>query len=194
MLCRSGWLGVVLAWGLALGGCSSADADGEGGGPTVLKVPQEKVPQQVRAIERIIDTPALLKAENVIIHVSRNYEWDVALTGDRVARQRRMGDETVTQARGAARAMFRKLDIRAYGSITFRRSGLDVVPFIRITAKGHAIYVRKPEDGGEPVIRRARAIVVENEDIRFVDEPEGQRPPRFDPDAARPDPGGLSGR
>jgi hypothetical protein len=72
-------------------------------------------------------------------------------------------------ATGNPRATFRNLDIRAWDRIIFRKSGFDVVPYIRITARGHAAHAVMPSDGGEPVIRRASVIRITNADIEYTD-------------------------
>lgn len=176
---------------VALAGCASGrrygdagvdpDALPEGEAP-VLKLQGDEVPKAVRAIETQIDKPGLLAAEEIVIHASRNYEWDVSLTGYDVSRQRPDGDDFVSVAKGGARAQFRNLHLRTWGNgrIVFRKSGLGVSPFIRITAKGHAVYAT-PKEGGGADKRQASAISIVNSEIHFHDGPdrpilEGERP------------------
>ena len=167
------WLGF-----LALAGCTSGgetarnSGGGSGEGPTTEPKPaEEAVPEQVKAIERWIDEPSALIADEIEIYVSRNYEWDVSLTGDEVSPQRAEGSEQVSSAEGQARASFRNLDLRAHQRIIFRKSGFDVVPFIKITARGHAAYATEGR-GGSPAVKRARTIRIQNADIQF----EGEQP------------------
>lgn len=160
---------------LLLAACAGGARSSDDEGPSILKVPEEDVPDQVKAIETQINQKGALVADEVEIHCSRNYEWDVSLVGRDVTPQRPDGSEQVSVATGKPRAMFRKLDIRAYKRIVFRKSGFDVVPFIRITAKGHATYVAVPEQG-KPSVRRASQIRIRNADIEFINEQAGPRP------------------
>ena len=110
-----------------------------------------------------------LKAREVDIFVSRNYEWDVALTGNEVVRQVHVGDDKhASQAFGNPRAMFRNLEIRAERKITFIKSGFDVVPFIRISARGRAIYIEEKDASGNHKIHEADAIFIHNSEMRFL--------------------------
>jgi hypothetical protein len=166
----------VLVLSLGLGACATAEGDG---GPSVMKTPQEEVPAAVQAIERMIETQAALVADDVTIYCSRNYEWDVSLSGQDVTPQRPDGDEQVCAASGQPRAVFRNLDIRARNRIVFRRSGFDVVPFIRITASGNAAYALPVTAGAPADVRRARTIQVNDAQLRFFDEeaPQAAGPP-----------------
>ena len=127
----------------------------------------------VRAIEEKIDRTSALMAEVVEISVSKNYEWDVSLTGDRVTSPTagRTDGAKMSVAEGNARATFRNLDIRAWKRIVFRRSGLNVVPFIKIVAKGHAAYAVLDTEHDRPAIRRAPVIRINNAEIEYLDSP-----------------------
>ncbi len=159
-----------------VGACATGPEREEtsGGRPKArpLRTPDEEVPAAVRAIESRIDTKSALIADEVEIYCSKNYEWDVALTGDAVDKQRQVGDELVSVAEGNARATFRQLEIRAHRRIVFRRSGLDVVPFIKVSARGGAAYA-EAAGGGSPAVRRASLIRIENADIRFSEDATG---------------------
>jgi hypothetical protein len=136
--------------------------------PSTLKPSAEETPALVRAIEVVIDEKSALVAEEVEIYVSRNYEWDVALTGDVVTPQVANGQEQSSEATGNPRATFRNLEIRAYRRIVFRKSGYDVEPFIKVTAKGQAALAKERESGGELEVLRADIIAINNADIRCV--------------------------
>lgn len=163
-------MGLTLALGactMAPGGGASADEDS-----MQIKHDDADVPAQVRAIEVHINQKAAIMAEEIEIWVSKNYEWDVSLTGDRVGAEPppKEGGQ-ISIAEGHARAMFRNLDIRAWKRIVFRRSGLNVVPFIKITAKGRAAYAFMDEANETPVVRRAPVIRINNAEIQFMDTP-----------------------
>ncbi|MSR75067.1 MAG: hypothetical protein EXS14_06330 [Planctomycetes bacterium] len=106
----------------------------------MLRHDDADVPASVRALETVIDAEGALIADEITIHCSCNYEWDVSLSGEDVLPQRSDGDEKISEARGKARAQFRNLQLRAVRRIVFRKSGFDVQPFIRITAVGRAAY------------------------------------------------------
>jgi hypothetical protein len=139
-------------------------------GPAELKVPQEQVPPEVRAIEAQIDRRAVLMADEIRIEVSRNYEWDVSLTGDAVTPQTPNGTGHQSEATGGARATVRHLDLRATGKIVFWKSGFGVRPFIKITARGNVAYVAGDPQGGEPKLRRASFCRIADADLAFDDD------------------------
>ena len=145
---------------------TSEDADG----PSILKPPEEMTPAAVRAIEVQIDRRAVVMADDILIEVSKNYEWDVSLSGDAVVPQRPNGSGHASEAIGAARATVRNLDLRAKRRITFWRSGFDVKPFIRITARGNVSHVSSDDRAGEPRIRRASLCAVRDAALYFDDE------------------------
>jgi hypothetical protein len=136
--------------------------------PSVLGVPADSVPAEVRAIEAQIDRRAVVMADEIRIEVSKNYEWDVALSGDLVSPQRPSGDGHESSAVGAARAVVRNLELRA-GKIVFWRSGFGVAPFVRITARGNVAHVAS-DASGAPVLRRANLCAIRGADLYFDDE------------------------
>jgi hypothetical protein len=136
-------------------------------GPAPFRVAQEDVPAEVRAIETQIDRRSAILAEEIVIEISKNYEWDVALTGDVVAPQRDAGGFLESEARGGARATFRNLDLRAQKRIVVRRSGLDVTPFIRVLARGDVLHVSADEGSGATTRRRADACAIRNASLTF---------------------------
>jgi hypothetical protein len=138
--------------------------------PSVLKPAVEETPAAVRAIEAEIDRRAVVIADDILIEVSKNYEWDVALTGDAVSPQRPNGGGQVSEALGSARATLRNMELRATKRITFWRSGLDVKPFIRVTAKGNVSHVSHDETSGTPRIRRAGLFALRDAALYFDDE------------------------
>lgn len=109
--------------------------------PSALKPDDAEIPAAVRAIEIQIDRKQAVIADEILIEVSCNYEWDVALTGDRVGKQVADRGGHRCEAVGAPRAIFRNLDLRARNRITFWKSGLDVTPFIRIVARGDVRHI-----------------------------------------------------
>ena len=158
---------------LLAAGCGSRKAREEE--MMVLKTAGE-VPEAVQAIEKVVDTGGCIKADQIWIYASKNYEWDVSLTGDYVEKQRAVGNgEHVSVAEGHPRAMFRNLDLRAYKSISFRKSGLGVVPFIRIKARGNAVFIENPDEQGNMVVHYVDAVVIENDRLHLIGE---KTPPR----------------
>ncbi len=139
-------------------------------GPSILRPTEEATPAAVRAIEAQIDRRAVVMADDILIEVSKNYEWDVSLSGDAVSPQRPNGSGHASEAIGAARATVRNLDLRATRRITFWRSGFDVKPFIRITARGNVSHVSPDDRRGEPRIRRAALCAVRDAALYFDDE------------------------
>jgi hypothetical protein len=140
---------------------------------SVIKLEQSEVPAAVRAIERMIDRRSALLADNVRIEVSKNYEWDVSLSGDGVSPHRPANNGTVSEASGNPRACFRNLDIRARDKITVWRSGLGVTPFIRIYANGAVSYIDTDDATGKPRVKRAAACKIDNASIAFDEQAVG---------------------
>ncbi len=171
---------------------SQPDSTTERPRPSAMKPDDSEVPAEVRAIEAVIDRPAVLLADEVRIEVSKNYEWDVSLSGDGVAPQRPDNGGTVTEAVGGPRAWFRNLDIRARDKIVFWRSGLNVTPFIKVTARGNVSYIDAHSNNGSPSLTRAGACKIDNASISFDDEAVGipSRRPVSSPNGMR----GTSGR
>jgi hypothetical protein len=146
---------------------TAANPTGKSPDVSVLKLDAKEVPAEVRAIEKMIDRRSALLADEVRIEVSKNYEWDVSLSGDGVAPQRQKDGGTVAEATGNARAYFRNLDIRARDKITIWRSGLGVAPFIKIWAKGGVSYIDTEEQTGKPRVKRANNCRIHNASIAF---------------------------
>lgn len=142
---------------------------------SILKLDAHEVPVEVRAIEKLVDTRSALLADEVRIEVSKNYEWDVSLTGDGVSPSRPEQGGTYSEATGSPRAYFRNLDIRAREKITIWRSGLGVVPFIKIHARGGVSYIDVDADTGKPRVKRANACRIENATIAFDEQAVGVR-------------------
>ncbi|HYC76552.1 MAG TPA: hypothetical protein VEI02_02890 [Planctomycetota bacterium] len=152
------------------GGASGAVAANGEDGPSLLKPTDDMIPAEVRALETQIEKRATLLADEVRIEVSRNYEWDVSLTGDDVSPQTPADGGHVSVAEGAARATFRNLDIRAKTRITFFKSGFDVQPFIRVTARGNVSYVDVHPDSGAPQVKRATLCKIDGPRLGFDDD------------------------
>jgi hypothetical protein len=137
---------------------------------SILKLDAAEVPAEVRAIEKLVDRRSALLADEVRIEVSKNYEWDVSLSGDGVAPQKAEKGGTTSEAHGNARAYFRNLDIRSRNKITVWRSGLGVTPFIKIYARGGVSYIDTDDDTGKPRVKRANACQINNAKIAFDDQ------------------------
>ena len=132
--------------------------------PSVLKPNENEVPVAVRAIEVQIDRKQTIMADEILIEVSCNYEWDVALTGNTVSKQVADRGGQRSEAIGSPRAIFRNLDLRARNKITFWKSGLDVTPFIRVVAKGRVSHVDADATGVYRV-KRATTIRIDNANL-----------------------------
>jgi hypothetical protein len=133
----------------------------------VLKLDDSEVPAAVRAIEKVIDKRSALLADTVRIEISKNYEWDVSLSGNGVTPHRPEQGGTVAEATGNPRAYFRNLDIRARDKIVLWRSGLNVTPFIRVYAKGAVSYIDTDDATGKPRVQRAGNCRINNSSIAF---------------------------
>jgi hypothetical protein len=133
----------------------------------VLKLDEKEVPAAVRAIEAIVDKRSALLADEVRIEISKNYEWDVSLSGDAVAPHKPDGTGTVAEAVGGPRAYFRNLDIRARDKIVVWRSGLGVAPFIRVYARGKVSYIEEDTKTGKASVKRAGTCRISNASIAF---------------------------
>jgi hypothetical protein len=136
----------------------------------ILKLDPSEVPPEVRALEQLVDRRSALLADEVRIDVSKNYEWDVSLSGDAVSPQRADQGGTVAEANGNARAYFRNLDIRARNKIVVWRSGLGVTPFIKIYAKGGVSYIDTDDATDKPRVKRGNACQITNSRIAFDDQ------------------------
>jgi hypothetical protein len=131
-----------------------------GEGPSQLRPEANEVPAAVRAIEVHIDRQGALIADEIEIECSCNYVWDVALSGTDVERIRPDGQGQRSSARGQPRATFRNLELRAISQITLKTSGMNVAPYIRINAKGHAAYASSAG------VLRAESITIDNAQLR----------------------------
>ena len=60
---------------------------------------------------------------------------------------------------------------RAWKRIVFKRSGLNVVPYIKITATGRAAYAVMDAESDTPIVRRALVIRINNAEIEYMDTP-----------------------
>jgi hypothetical protein len=137
---------------------------------SILKLDPSEVPAEVRAIERVIDRQSVLLADAVTIEVSKNYEWDLGLTGDAVSPQKADRGGTISEATGNPRCCFRNLDIRARDKITVWRSGLGVTPFIRVHATGKISYIDNDDATGKPRVKRAGALRITNAHLAFEEQ------------------------
>jgi hypothetical protein len=151
---------------------------------SILKIDDAEVPAAVRAIETVIDKRSALLADVVRIEVSKNYEWDVSLSGNGVTPHRPDQGGTVAEASGNPRAYFRNLDIRAREKIVLWRSGMNVTPFIRIYASGGVSYIDTDDATGKPRVKRAASCKINNSSIKFDEQILGV--PGMDAAAAQP--------
>ncbi|MEE9392147.1 MAG: hypothetical protein V3W41_06555 [Planctomycetota bacterium] len=137
------------------------------GMPSKLVHDSKEVPEQVRAIEGFIDVKSAIIADEIVIEVSKNYQFDVSLAGDRVGHVLAGKTGTDRIAMGPATAFVRNLRIRGDKRIRLRIAGVGTKPFIRITAKGHCSHIVAPE-GRQPKITRADAILIRNDKVSYV--------------------------
>jgi hypothetical protein len=137
---------------------------------SILKIDDSEVPAAVKAIEKLVDKRSALLADTVRIEVSKNYEWDVSLSGDAVSPHRPDRGGTISEATGNPRAYFRNLDIRARDKIVIWRSGLGVTPFIRVWANGTVSYIDTDDATGKPRVKRAGNCKISNASIAFDQE------------------------
>ena len=125
------------------------------------------MPAEVRAIETLVDRRSALLADEIRIEVSKNYEWDVSLSGDGVMPQKPDQGGTIAEAVGNPRAYFRNLDIRAREKITIWSPGSASSPFIKIYARGCVSYIDTDDATGKPRVKRANACQITNAKIAF---------------------------
>lgn len=136
--------------------------------PLKLRPDPEEVPAALATIETEIDRPSVILAELIEIDVSRNYEWDVSLSGDDVTPQILMPDGgTECLARGRPVAVFRNLELRAFDRIVFKKSGFGVVPYIRIRAAGRVVHAAKAEDGTITPLGRGSQLRIDGASVRY---------------------------
>jgi hypothetical protein len=145
---------------------------------SILKLDAAEVPAEVRAIEQLIDKRSALLADEVRIEVSKNYEWDVSLSGDGVTPQRPEKGGIYAEATGNPRAYFRNLDIRARDKISVWRSPMGVVPFIKIYARGGVSYIDTDDGTGKPRVQRGQACSIDNANIAFDEQVVGVKAAR----------------
>ena len=149
----------------------------------------ESVPAAVRAIEDLIDTPSVILATEAEIYVSKNYQFEVGLSGDNVTSDLDKTGINERIALGNAIASIRNLQIRCDQRIRVRVADFGTKPFIRVAAKGHCSYVVAEESGRGGSVKRANAIFIENDDLRLVDQPLG-----LDASNRKATPAGAQGR
>ncbi|MEZ6194776.1 MAG: hypothetical protein R3F20_03460 [Planctomycetota bacterium] len=135
--------------------------------PSRLVHDPAEVPAAVRNIEKHIDPKSGLLADEVLIEVSKNYQFDVSLAGDRVGHVLAGTDGTDRMAIGPSIAFVRNLKIKADQRIRLRIADFGTRPFIRITARGRCAHV---VEGGSPgSVKRADAILIRNDKISYLD-------------------------
>jgi hypothetical protein len=135
--------------------------------PSKLVHDPSEVPTAVRRIERFIDPKSGILADEVVIEVSKNYQFDCSLTGDRVGHVLAGVQGTDRMALGPATAYVRNLKIRADKRIRLVIADFGTKPFIRITARGRCAHVI--EGGGVPKVERADAILIRNDRVQYLE-------------------------
>ena len=105
-------ISVLLGASLLAVGCASGRRGDESGSLTSLKPAANETPLEVRDIEDLIDQNAVIIANEAEIYVSKNYEYDVSLTGDFVSGD--LDDSGLTErlAKGKPVAFIRNLKIQ----------------------------------------------------------------------------------
>ena len=131
---------------------------------------QAEVPAEVRAIEKVIDRRSALLADTVRIEVSKNYEWDVSLTGDGVSppkarpgRNDRRGDRQPARVLPQHRHPRPRQDHRL--ALGPRRDAVH-----QIRANGAVSYIDTDDTTGKPRVKRADNCKINNASIKFDDE------------------------
>ncbi len=139
----------------------------EMGMPSKLKPEPEEVPAAVRRLEVQIDRPGVILAEEAVIHVSKNYEFDISLSGDDVSRDLNSSGVHESLALGAATAFVRNLKIQCDRSIRVKIADFGTKPFIKISARGHCSHIILDNATGRHEVKRARAIKINNADVHY---------------------------
>lgn len=135
--------------------------------PSKLVHDQSEVPVAVKRIERFINPKSGLLADEVVIEVSKNYQFDCSLTGDRVGHVLAGQQGTDRMAIGPATAYVRNLKIKADKRIRLVIADFGTKPFIRITARGRCAHV--VDEGSSPKVQRSDAILIRNDRIQYLE-------------------------
>ncbi len=137
------------------------------GMPTKLKPDKEDVPLAVRQIETQIDRSTVILASEATIFVSKNYEFDISLTGDEVTRDLDKGGAKESLALGNATAFVRNLKVECDRSIRVKIADFGTKPFIKISAQGHCSHIILGNNNASHEVKRAQAIHINNDNLRY---------------------------
>lgn len=167
-------LAVLIAFFCVFGlaACSSSGGKSSAakpkGIPSKFKPDDSEVPAQVRAQETVIDKDSVILANEAVVYVSKNYEFDVSLTGDDVSKDLDDSGARDSVAQGSARAFVRNLKIECDQRIRMKIADFGTEPFIKISARGHCSHIILGEGEGDHEIKRAAGIEIRNSDIRYL--------------------------
>lgn len=142
--------------------------------PRKIGVEGDAVPESVRAIEAMIDQNGVILADEAEISVSKNYQLEVSLTGDEVSKDTDDSGALEQTATGKPMAWIRNLQIRADQKITVRIADVGTRPYIKILAKGNCSHLATVADG-TPDVHHASGILIENADLRYIQETPTER-------------------
>lgn len=167
--------------------------------PSKMKPEKQDVPTVVRAIEPHIDRESVILADEAEIWVSKNYEYDVSVSGEQFAQDRAASMRKFVEA-GTGKAMYssrpkdldnsdgiemiahgnsvafvRNLKIKCDRKLRVRIAGFGTEPFIKIKANGHVSHVRVDKGASRHDVTRAGAVVIENDRLRYVNREQGVR-------------------
>ena len=129
-----------------------------------------ETPAQVRAIEGLIDDTSVILADEAEIYVSKNYQFDVSLTGNVVSSDLDKSGTNERIAKGGAIAFVRNLQIKCDRQIRVRIADFGTEPFIHVAARGRCSHIIMQSDGGRSEVKRADAILVKNDALRYVED------------------------
>jgi hypothetical protein len=162
-----------------LGACASTTGGGnwkenkrkrdKGEGMPSKFVPDaDEIPAEVREIEVQIDRESVILAHEAIIHVSKNYEFDISLTGDEVTHDLDATGSKDSIAQGKATAFIRNLKLTCDKSIRVKIADFGTKPFIKISARGHCSHIILGDSKDDHEVKRANKIQIRNERVRYV--------------------------
>ncbi len=139
----------------------------EMGMPSKFKPDADEIPAEVRQIEVQIDQPSVILAGDAVIYVSKNYEFDISLTGDDVVKDTNGTGAQESVARGAATAFVRNLKVSCDRTIRVKIADFGTKPFIKISARGHCSHIIMGNEVGNHEVKRARKIQINNANVQY---------------------------
>ncbi len=135
---------VLILFSMALmTSCESAPRQPRGADqvPSKIALTQEDTPEAVRSIEKWINEPSVIIADEIDIVVSKNYQFELSVVGDQVTSDLARGGVHERVATGGATAFFRELRLKADRSLRVRIADVGTRPFLRITARGSCSHI-----------------------------------------------------